>query len=41
MGWLIPVIPALRKVRQENCEFEARLGHIASLQKKRKNKQTK
>jgi hypothetical protein len=26
--WCIPVIPALRKLRQKDCEFKARLGYI-------------
>jgi hypothetical protein len=28
--WHTPVMPAFRRLRQENCEFEARLGYIAT-----------
>jgi hypothetical protein len=37
--WCICVIPALERWRQEDCEFEASLGYIATLylQKKREN----
>jgi hypothetical protein len=28
MWWLIPVIPALRRLRQEDYEFEASLSYI-------------
>jgi hypothetical protein len=28
--WGTLVIPALRRLRQENCEFEARMGYIVS-----------
>jgi hypothetical protein len=27
-GWYIPVIPALKRLRQGDCKFEARLGYI-------------
>jgi hypothetical protein len=29
----MPIIPALGKLRQENCDFEAILGYIARLSK--------
>jgi hypothetical protein len=29
--WLTPVIPALRRLRQKDCEFEAILGYIVHL----------
>jgi hypothetical protein len=28
--WYTPVIPALRRLRQGNCELEASLGYIVS-----------
>jgi hypothetical protein len=35
-------MPALRRLRQEDCEFKARWGYIMILgQKQNKNKQTK
>jgi hypothetical protein len=35
----IPVIPALRKLRQDDCKFKASLGYITTpcLKKKKKN----
>jgi hypothetical protein len=35
-GWHRPVIPALRRLRQEGCEFEDSLGYIC-LQKEKNN----
>jgi hypothetical protein len=29
--WLMPVIPALRRLRQEDQEFEIRVGYIVRL----------
>jgi hypothetical protein len=39
--WSSPVIPALRMLRQADCEFEASLGKIARthLKKKKKKKE--
>jgi hypothetical protein len=31
MWWCLSVIPALRRLRQENCEFEGSLGYITKL----------
>jgi hypothetical protein len=36
MGWHRPVIPALRRLRQEGYEFEDSLGYIC-LQKEKNN----
>jgi hypothetical protein len=38
----VPVIQALRRLRQEHCEFKASLGYIARscLKKKKKTKST-
>jgi hypothetical protein len=32
--WHKPVIPALRRLRQEDCELEATLGYIETLSQK-------
>jgi hypothetical protein len=29
--WYIPIIPALRRLRQEDCEFKTSLGYIVKL----------
>jgi hypothetical protein len=34
--WYTPVIPKLRRLRQEDSEFKASLGYIRSLKKKKK-----
>jgi hypothetical protein len=39
--WCLPVIPALRRLRQEDHEFLASLGYIARLCLKNKNKKKK
>jgi uncharacterized membrane protein len=36
--WRIPVIPALRRLRQENREFEASLGNLEPVSKKKRKK---
>jgi hypothetical protein len=38
--WCTPVIPALRRLRQEDHEFKASLGYITTKKKKPKNEQT-
>jgi hypothetical protein len=39
--WCTPVIPALRRQRQQNCEFEASLGlyRETCLKKRKKEKE--
>jgi hypothetical protein len=39
--WSSPVIPALRMLRQADCEFEASLGKIARTHLKKKKKKEK
>jgi hypothetical protein len=34
--WCTPVIPALRRLRQEDCEFWASLGYITYRKEKKK-----
>jgi hypothetical protein len=36
--WYTPVVPALRKLKQEEQKFEASLGYISLSQKKKKKK---
>jgi hypothetical protein len=36
----MPIIPALRKVKQEDCVFEANLDYIVTLCLKKENKKT-
>jgi hypothetical protein len=35
--WLMPIIPALRRLRQEDCKFKASLGHNKKRKKNRKD----
>jgi hypothetical protein len=35
--WGTPVIPALRRLRQEHCEFQISLGYRETLSPKREN----
>jgi hypothetical protein len=35
--WNTPVIPVLRKLRQEDCEFQASLGYIVKTLLKNEN----
>jgi hypothetical protein len=37
---MVPGIPALRRLRQQNCLFEVSLSYIVSLVSKKNNKQT-
>jgi hypothetical protein len=37
-GWYKPVIPALRKLKQEDCKFKANLGNIGRSRFKKKKK---
>jgi hypothetical protein len=37
--WLAPIIPALKRLRQEDHKFEATLGYIASFTSVSKTKQ--
>jgi hypothetical protein len=37
LWWLMPVILALRKVRQKDFKFETSPGYIARMQKEKKN----
>jgi hypothetical protein len=41
-SWLVPVIPALRRMRREDDEFQASLGYIVRpcLKKKKKSPKT-
>jgi hypothetical protein len=41
--WYTPVVPALRRLRQENCEFQASLDYIVKpcLKKNKTNKTKK
>jgi hypothetical protein len=39
--WCIPTIPALKRLRQEDCEFQTRLGYLARLCLKQTNKKSK
>jgi hypothetical protein len=34
--WFTPIIPAFRRQRQEDYEFEISLGYVAKLSKKKK-----
>jgi hypothetical protein len=35
--WCIPVIPALRRLRQEDCKFEVSLNYIDTISRKKKS----
>jgi hypothetical protein len=37
----MPIIPALRRLRQKNCEFKGRLSYIMRLYLKQTNRQAK
>jgi hypothetical protein len=41
--WYIPVIPAPRRLRQEDCKFKVSLGYIVrpSLKKKKREEENK
>jgi hypothetical protein len=41
MWWLMPVIPALRKLRQEDCEFELHIKILCKKERERERELTR